>query len=129
MCVVGIVLEHIEGDGAVCEDHLADGRVHPRGVGHETGDVEESVGHAHREEGRDVALAACGYAFGVEHGQGEATGIADGREEVETTDGYGGKTIALYQALQGAVDVERTVHDLLGHLRIDGVLDTLEREA
>ena len=84
--VVAEFIYHIEGDGAVGEEHFAGLDVDAGGVGLEAGATGEGLGNHHAQKGWDVAFAAGGDAFGVQQREGVAAGVVDGGQEVEAAD-------------------------------------------
>ena len=82
--VVAVVADHIQRNGAVCEEEVAAGNAGQ--VDLEAGFTVFGADYCHGEHGGDVALAGCNYTFRVEHGEGKAAGIVDGGEEVEAAE-------------------------------------------
>ena len=97
--VVAEFIYHIEGDGAVGEEHFAGLDVDAGGVGLEAGAAGEGLGNHHAQKGWDVAFAAGGDAFGVELGEGVAAGVVDGGQEVEAADSQRSEATGFDQGL------------------------------
>lgn len=89
----GVTGGHREGEGAVGHEDLAALGIDAGGVGLESGTSCETLTEEHCDEGGDIAFTGGGDAFVVETGEGDTAGVADGGEEVETTEGDGVEVI------------------------------------
>ena len=87
VCVEFVALYHIKRYCAVGKEHLTFLRIDMGGVGLETGNAADRFGNHHRQQGGDVAFAACYDTFAVEFRQGNAARVVNGSEEVEATNG------------------------------------------
>ena len=105
MRIILPVLHHIEGHGAVGEEHLAVFHINAGRIGLEARDTGQRLTNHHGKEGRNVSLAGGGNAVGIEGGQGQAAGISHGAEEVEAAEGERPQLMALYQHLKGMIDL------------------------
>lgn len=94
---------HREREGAVGHEDLAALGIDAGGVGLESGTSRETLTENHSDEGGDITFTGGGYAFVVETGEGDTTGVADGGEEVETTEGDGVEVIVRYYFLETLV--------------------------
>lgn len=99
----GVTGGHREGEGAVGHEDLAALGIDAGGVGLESGTSRETLAENHSNEGGDIAFTGGGDAFVVETGEGDTTGVADGGEEVETTEGDGVEVIVGYDFLETLV--------------------------
>lgn len=91
---------HREGKGAVGHEDLAALGIDAGGIGLESGTSGEALTEEHSDEGGNIAFTGGGDAFVVETGKGDTAGVADGGEEVETTEGDGVEVIAGYDLLE-----------------------------
>lgn len=96
----GVTGGHREGEGAVGHEDLAAVGIDAGGVGLEAGTSRETLTEEHCDEGGDITFTGGGDAFVVETGEGDTTGVADGGEEVETTEGDGVEVIVGYDFLE-----------------------------
>ena len=104
MGVESVIRDEVQGNRAMGQDDFARFGIDPGRIRLESGISGRREGDRHGQEGRDIPFAACGNPFRVEAGEGEASGIADGPEQVETAERQALEIVVYDQGFQGFVD-------------------------
>lgn len=102
MSVVPVVRHHIERNCAMSEQEFV--AIDSRKIALETGYTGKPAGEHHRDQGRNVTLAAGRDAHCIQPGQCQTTSIMESIEKVKATEGKAAKMSALNDSEKGLED-------------------------